>query len=108
VADALIRGALEQARPLGLSSLHWLFTTDEDTRRLESHGLMRRTGQQFHWENSGYRDFADFLDRFSADKSCAGQARLRQSAKQASTPDAKAKRGKPRTREEEGGRSWKP
>jgi uncharacterized protein len=59
---------LEQARSLGLSSLHWLFTTDEDTRMLESHGLMRRTGQQFHWENGGYRDFADFLDRFSADK----------------------------------------
>ncbi len=30
--------------------------------------MMRRTGCQFHWHNRGYRDFDDFLDRFSAQK----------------------------------------
>lgn len=68
VADHLIRGALDYARETRVSSLHWLFTTEEDTRRLERHGLLRRAGCQFHWENPGYRDFNDFLSDFSAEK----------------------------------------
>ncbi len=68
VADALIEAALEHARRLKVSSLHWLFTTSQDTERLERHGLMRRTGCQFHWNNQGYRDFNDFLATFSSEK----------------------------------------
>ncbi|MEO5572903.1 MAG: GNAT family N-acetyltransferase [Gammaproteobacteria bacterium] len=68
IADGLILGALEHARKLNVSSLHWLFTSDEDTQRLEHHGLMRRTGCQFHWQNNNYRDFDDFLSGFSAEK----------------------------------------
>ncbi len=68
VADSLIQGALEHARNLNVSSLHWLFTMEEDTQKLEKHGLMRRTGCQFHWQNNSYRDFDDFLSGFSADK----------------------------------------
>ena len=68
VADALIEAAVEQARKHRLSSLHWLFTNEADTRRLEDHGLLRRTGCQFHWENKGYRDFDDFLEQFTAAK----------------------------------------
>ena len=68
IADALIAGALEHAQRLKVSSLHWLFTTEQDTRRLEAHGLMRRTGCQFHWHNQGYRDFDDFLALFTAEK----------------------------------------
>lgn len=66
--DELISGAIECARDLRVSSLHWLFTPDDETRHLETHGLMRRMGCQFHWENRGYRDFEDFLQTFNAHK----------------------------------------
>lgn len=68
VADALIEATLEHARKLNVSSLHWLFTNGQDTQRLERHGLMRRTGCQFHWGNRDYRDFNDFLAAFSSEK----------------------------------------
>ena len=68
IADALIAGALEHAQRLKVSSLHWLFTTEQDTRRLEAHGLMRRTGCQFHWHNQNYSDFDGFLALFTAEK----------------------------------------
>lgn len=66
IADALIDAALAYARELGLSSLHWLFMTDSDSRRLQEHGFMPRTGCQFHWDNPGYRDFDDFLAALSS------------------------------------------
>lgn len=68
VQDALIGTALEMARTGELSSLHFLFTTEEDTCVLESHGLHRRMGVQFHWHNHEYRDFTDFLEGFTAKK----------------------------------------
>jgi predicted N-acyltransferase len=67
-AAALIRGADEVAERLGVSSLHWLFTTDEETNWLEAASLMRRMGCQFHWDNRGYRSFDDFLGALSAGK----------------------------------------
>ncbi len=68
IADLLIQGALAAAQNTRVSSLHWLFTNDADTRRLEAHGMMRRVGCQFHWLNPGYRDFEDFLSSFTAHK----------------------------------------
>ncbi len=68
VADRLIEGALDHARGLNVSGLHWLFTHETDTQCLEQHGLMRRVGCQYHWTNQGYRDFDDFLCGFSAEK----------------------------------------
>lgn len=68
VAGALIEGALEQARRMGVSSVHWLFVTEGDLRTLEAAGFLRRSGVQFHWQNRGYRDFDDFLSTFTADK----------------------------------------
>jgi uncharacterized protein len=67
-AAALIRAASEAARQMGVSSLHWLFTTDEETGWLEEAGLLRRTGCQFHWTNRGYASFDDLLGEFSAEK----------------------------------------
>ncbi|RMG34242.1 MAG: N-acetyltransferase [Gammaproteobacteria bacterium] len=43
------------------SSIHWLFTTDEETAHLENHRYLRRMGCQFHWENRGWNDFDAFL-----------------------------------------------
>ena len=66
--EALIRGSLDIAEQLGVSSLHWLFTTDAETQALEQKGHMRRVGCQFHWENPGYNDFDHFLSTFSSAK----------------------------------------
>ena len=68
VANALIEAALTHAQQLRVSSLHWLFTTEPEIQLLKRHGLLRRSGFQFHWSNSGYRDFEDFLSSFTADK----------------------------------------
>ncbi len=67
-AAALIRGACEVARGLGVSSLHLLFTSKEETDWAEQQGLMRRMGCQFHWHNAGYGSFDDLLGAFSAPK----------------------------------------
>lgn len=70
--DGICAQLVEAARTLALtdklSSVHWLFTNDAETAMLERHGLLRRTGCQFHWSNPGYRDFDDFLGTFTAAK----------------------------------------
>ncbi len=68
VGQLLIAAARKLADELGASSLHWLFTTPEDTALLETQGMMRRTGYQFHWHNQGYSSFDNFLAGFSAQK----------------------------------------
>ena len=62
----LIEGAIGQARDIGASSLHWLFTTADETERLRAEGHLVRSGCQFHWENPGYGDFSDFLGTLSS------------------------------------------
>lgn len=64
--DSMIAGALHYARETGVSSLHWLFTAPEEAACLQRHGMLLRTGCQFHWQNCNYADFDDFLARFSA------------------------------------------
>ncbi len=68
VAEALIQLAQDWSASENLSSLHWLFTGADDTRRLENQGLLLRLGCQFHWRNQGYRDFNDYLDGFNSRK----------------------------------------
>ena len=53
---------------MGVSSLHWLFTDTDDTRRLEDQGFYLRLGCQFHWRNQRYRDFDDYLEGFNSRK----------------------------------------
>lgn len=67
-AAALIAGATQVAERMGVSSLHWLFTTEEETAWMEGQGLMRRMGCQFHWDNRGYATFDDLLGEFTAEK----------------------------------------
>jgi len=61
VRRALIQGIIRHAQRLELSSVHWLFTDGPDTHALEAEGLLKRTGNQFHWTNHDYRDFDEFL-----------------------------------------------
>jgi predicted N-acyltransferase len=92
----LIEAALVLAREQRVSSLHVLFPVDAEVQELEAHDLMLRTGVQFKWRNDGYRDFQDFLSRFTHDKRKkikqerryvreAGIQYLRLSGRQAST-----------------------
>ena len=68
VGSALIAAALELAGEVGASSWQCLFVDEDERTQLESAGLLLRRGVQFHWVNRGYRDFADFLAGFTADK----------------------------------------
>ncbi|UCC55277.1 MAG: N-acetyltransferase [Gammaproteobacteria bacterium] len=68
VAGLLIRASLELVERTGASSLHWLFTNDNDTEQLLVHKFLRRTGCHFHWHNRNYRTFADFLGSLSSRK----------------------------------------
>jgi predicted N-acyltransferase len=58
---ALIEGCLALADDLSVSSLHWLFTPQQETASLQDKGLLRRTGCQFHWRNMGWGDFEHML-----------------------------------------------
>ena len=48
----------------GLSSAGINFCRPEDTGVLRDAGWLERFDWQYHWANSGYRDFDDFLSRF--------------------------------------------
>ncbi len=65
---ALVQAAVRLAADNRLSSLHVTFCTEEEAAAGEAMGLMRRTGQQFHWENAGYGSFDEFLAQFSSRK----------------------------------------
>lgn len=60
---ALLAAALEMAR--GLSSLHVLFPPAADAGLLRRAGMLLRRTVQFHWRNSGYADFDEFLARMT-------------------------------------------
>ena len=68
VATALLDAARQVAADVGASSLHVLFPTEPERQLLERAGLLTRKSCQFHWTNAGYRDFADFVGRFSSEK----------------------------------------
>ena len=63
------RASRRLARRRCYSSLHVLFPTDGRGRaNAPRAGMLVRHGVQFHWDNPGYRDFADFLAAFNHDK----------------------------------------
>jgi predicted N-acyltransferase len=66
----LLKAVVAWCAQKGLSSLHLLFTADEDVAACQEAGLMLRHTVQFHWTAppSGYRDFDDFLMSLSQEK----------------------------------------
>jgi predicted N-acyltransferase len=68
VRTLLVRGMVEVARQLKVSSLHVTFPHADDTERLREAGLMMRLGFQYHWVNRGYATFDDFLAGLSSRK----------------------------------------
>ena len=68
-----IRGALADAlidvcRRTSASSVHVTFPTEPEWDLLGGRGYLKRTHQQFHWENAGYASFSNFLDALSSRK----------------------------------------
>lgn len=68
IKTALLRAARDLVLELRASSLHCLFTTSEESDLIESNDFLLRLGCQYHWQNQGYSDFDDFLNRFTAEK----------------------------------------
>jgi hypothetical protein len=65
---ALVEGATRLAEQGGLSSVHWTFCTEAEAETGEAIGLLRRSGQQFHWHDQDYGDFDGFLASLSSRK----------------------------------------
>jgi len=68
VEDTLIAALLEIARAHKVSSLHVTFPPRAQWERLGEAGFLRRTGQQFHWENRDYASFEEFLEALNSRK----------------------------------------
>jgi predicted N-acyltransferase len=66
--SALVQGAVQLASENRISSLHATFCTEAEAVTGEALGLLRRTTQQYHWENARYADFGAFLDTLSSRK----------------------------------------
>ncbi len=65
---ALVQAAIQLAEANRLSSLHVTFCTEDEAERGAAMGLLRRTTQQFHWENQGYTIYDAFLAQLSSRK----------------------------------------
>ena len=69
IAQLVMNAAIEHAKQLGVSSLHWLFTDESDTDSFKQHDdYSLRLGCQFHWQNKHYQDFDDYLSTMSSKK----------------------------------------
>jgi uncharacterized protein len=68
VQSALLRTMRDYARSAERSSIHALFLDEATRGACQQEGWLMRRDCHFQWRNRGYRDFADFLERFSADK----------------------------------------
>jgi predicted N-acyltransferase len=62
----LLAAATDFARDEGCSSVHVLFSPDEEAAALTEAGLFHRSTMQFHWKNPGYRSYDDYLARFDS------------------------------------------
>ena len=66
----LVKAVIGWCEAEKLSSLHLLFTSDEDVTACEEAGLMLRHTVQFHWTNTepAYKTFDDFLTSLAQEK----------------------------------------
>ncbi|WP_353216336.1 GNAT family N-acetyltransferase [Sandarakinorhabdus sp.] len=65
---ALIAAVQQITASNGFSSAHATFITPEQQALFQDAGWLMRTGEQFHWQNNGYGEFADFLGALSSAK----------------------------------------
>ncbi len=64
----LLQAAVQITDRLGVSGLHITFLTQDEWKLAGEHGFLKRTDQQFHWQNEGYWSFEDFLAALSSRK----------------------------------------
>ena len=68
IRSALTAGLVELCRRHEASSVHVTFMPEPECAYLAQQGFLRRTDQQFHWENAGYASFDAFLEALSSRK----------------------------------------
>ena len=66
--EILLKTAASAVKQIGASSLHITFLTESEWRAAGDAGYLQRTGQQFHWENRGYKSFDEFLGELTSAK----------------------------------------
>ncbi len=64
----LIAAAQQITTGNGFSSAHATFISPDQQALFRDAGWLMRTGEQFHWVNDSYRDFADFLAALSSSR----------------------------------------
>lgn len=64
----LAAGAAEIAERNHLSGVHITFLSEGEWCRLGTRGFLQRTDQQFHWSNTGYGTFDDYLASLASRK----------------------------------------
>jgi uncharacterized protein len=68
VQAALAQGLVELARLRKASSADVTFMPEREWNLLAERGFLKRTDQQFHWENPGYATFDEFLGALASRK----------------------------------------
>jgi uncharacterized protein len=68
IRGGLAAGLVELCRLREASSVHVTFAPENECALLGARGFLRRTDQQFHWENHGYAAFDDFLAALASRK----------------------------------------
>lgn len=66
--QALAAGLVQVCQRSNASSVHATFLTRPEWDSLGELGYLRRTDQQFHWENNGYVSFDGFLEDLASRK----------------------------------------
>jgi len=66
--QALGRGLIHLCKHDDVSGVHVTFATEAECDALGEIGFLRRTDQQFHWQNAGYATFDDFLAALASRK----------------------------------------
>jgi len=68
VRAALADTLVDICRRSNASSVHVTFPTEAEWELLGRRGFLKRTHQQFHWENAGYATFDEFLAALASRK----------------------------------------
>ncbi len=62
IAKEMISTAIEEAKRLNMSSMHWLFNSEHECKYYKQSKLILRLGCQYHWHNHNYECFDHFLE----------------------------------------------
>ena len=68
IRAALTSGLKQLTDRQGVSSAHVTFVPDDEIDLFESQGYLHRTDQQFHFRNTGYADYSEFLGTLASRK----------------------------------------